>query len=465
MPELLIDARQRKAILDELVRILQSSHFRTSRRSQQFLQYVVERTLDGALELLKERAIGMALFDRAPDYDTGEDAAARVAANEVRKRLAQYYLAAPALQVRISLPPGGYHAEFQWASVQPEPRAPAAAPDNRRRRWALAAVLAMLVAVSLFLMRPSSALRENTAFEQFWAPLLESRRPVLICLAHPLVYLLADPLPPLSPQGVKPAPPDDPLDLRRRGLVESRDQYVGVGDALTTARLAALFAGRNKPFQIRIGFDVSFADLRESAAVLVGAYSNRWTMQVNAEYRFAFARYSIVDRQQPGRAWQLDKMRPGYRTDEDYLLISRILSGYSGEPLVMAAGITHAGTQAAGELLTRPTALEEMMRGAPPDWPRKNLQIVLHCKVVGTTPRPPRVVASGDADGAEPGMGDRLRHGLAGDGQELPGADDRGQLHARVPGHRGRLLPGLAARDESAGPGDRRVWQAAGDSA
>jgi hypothetical protein len=394
MPGPLTDPRHRKAILEELGRVLQSPHFRTSRRSQQFLRYVVEHTLDGSLDRLKERAIGMALFDRAPDYDTGEDAAVRVAANEVRKRLAQYHLAAPPHEVRIELPPGGYHADFQWASPPEAPDSHGATPESRKWRLALAAGLVLLIAASVFLLVRSSPLRGNTAFEQFWGPLLETRRPVLICLAHPLVYLLADPLPPLPPEGAKPAPPDDPLDLRRRGLLESRDQYVGVGDALTTARLAALFAGRSKPFQIRIGFDVSFADLRESAAVLVGAYSNRWTMQVNAEYRFAFARYSIVDRQQPGRLWRLENMRPGYRTDEDYLLISRILTGYSGEPLVMAAGITHAGTQAAGELLTQPAALDEMMRGAPPDWPRKNLQIVLHCKVVGMTPRPPSVIAS-----------------------------------------------------------------------
>lgn len=42
MPGLLPDSRQRKRILDELERILQSPHFRTSRRSQQFLRYVVE---------------------------------------------------------------------------------------------------------------------------------------------------------------------------------------------------------------------------------------------------------------------------------------------------------------------------------------------------------------------------------------------------------------------------------------
>jgi hypothetical protein len=392
MPGLLVGARQRKAILDELGRILQSPHFRTSRRSQQFLQYVVEQTLDGHEDRLKERIIGMALFHRAPDYDTGEDAAVRVAANEVRKRLAQYYVATAPLEVRIELPPGSYHAEFIWTSPLGEEAPESPPPVVRKRRWALAAAAALLVAAAFWFLWSAPPL-EETAFEKFWGPLLETRRPVLICLAHPRVYLLADPLPALPPAGAGAAPPGDPLDLRRRGLIESPDQYVGVGDAYATARFAALFAGHNKPFQIRIGYEVSFTDLRESAAVLIGAYSNRWTMQMNAEYRFAFAEYSILDRQQPGRVWRVD-MRPGYRSDEDYFLISRILGGYSGQPLVMAAGITHAGTQAAGELLTNPAALEEAMRGAPRDWPRKNLQLVLHCKVVGTTPSAPRVAAS-----------------------------------------------------------------------
>jgi len=395
MPGLLPDSRQRKRILDELERILQSPHFRTSRRSQQFLHYVVEQTLDGHDDRLKERAIGMALFGRPPDYDTGEDAAVRVAANEVRKRLAQHYVTAAPAEVRIELPPGGYHAEFLWTLPLEDQVWEGTPPESRKRRWLLAAALTVLAAAGVFLVFRPVPLRGETAIEKFWGPLIETRRPVLICLAHPRVYLLPDPPPEAPKAEIRPLPPGDLLaELNRLGVIESPDQYVGVGDALTTARLAALFAGRNKPFQIRIGFDVSFADLRESAAVLIGAYSNRWTMQVNAEYRFAFARYSIVDRQQPGRLWRLENMRPGYRTDEDYLLISRILTGYSGEPLVMAAGITHAGTQAAGELLTQPAALDEMMRGAPPDWPRKNLQVVLHCKVVGMTPRPPRVIAS-----------------------------------------------------------------------
>lgn len=391
------EVAQRAAVEQELGRILQSAHFRSSRRSQQFLRYVVEHTLDGQDDRLKERSIGVASFDRAADYDTGEDATVRVAANEVRKRLAQYHVETPPPEVMIHVPAGSYHAEFRWVrspEIATESRTPAQAGEGggwRRFRLPAALVLVAMVATALVL-RPSGP---EPVFEQFWGPLLDARQPVLICLANPLVYLLADPLPPLdgarAPAG---AEDPDPRQLGRRGLIESEDQYVGVGDAYAASHLAALFSRLGRPVQIRIGREVAFADLRTSPAVLIGAYSNRWSMEMNPEYRFGFDRYSIVDRQQPERAWRLKNLRPGYRSDEDYLLISRILHGYSGEPLVLAAGITHAGTQAAGELLTRPDYLEAALRDAPPGWQRRNLQLVLHCKVVGNTPRPPRLVAS-----------------------------------------------------------------------
>ena len=134
MPSELPNGRLRSAVEAELARILQSPHFRTSRRSQQFLRYVVEHSLAEQVDRLKERAIGAALFDRPPDYDTGEDAAVRVAANEVRKRLAQYQVETPGTEVRIELPPGGYHAEFHVLEA-PEPApAPAPAPPLPRDR-------------------------------------------------------------------------------------------------------------------------------------------------------------------------------------------------------------------------------------------------------------------------------------------------------------------------------------------
>jgi hypothetical protein len=84
------EVERRLEVEAELDRILQSPGFRSSKRSQEFLRYIVITTLDGHLDDLKERVIGHVVFDRLPDYDTGEHSIVRVKANELRKRLAQF---------------------------------------------------------------------------------------------------------------------------------------------------------------------------------------------------------------------------------------------------------------------------------------------------------------------------------------------------------------------------------------
>src|SRR3974390_982392 len=100
----------------ELDRLLASAAFRTSKRCREFLEYIVEHTLGGPSGSLKERSIGVELFQLPQDFDTGQHTIVRVTANEVRKRLAQHYLAENGSHhpVRIELPPGSYSVEFRW---------------------------------------------------------------------------------------------------------------------------------------------------------------------------------------------------------------------------------------------------------------------------------------------------------------------------------------------------------------
>jgi hypothetical protein len=97
----------------EVTCVLASQEFRKSKRSQQFLQHIVECALAGDVERLKESVIGLELFGRAPGYNTGGDATVRVRACDVRRRLRAYYQSVGAsARVRIELPPGAYMPEF-----------------------------------------------------------------------------------------------------------------------------------------------------------------------------------------------------------------------------------------------------------------------------------------------------------------------------------------------------------------
>jgi hypothetical protein len=162
-----------QAVRTELGHLLESTAFRTSKRCREFLEYVVEHTIRGPNGALKERAIGVNLFQLAPDFDTGQHTIVRVTANEVRKRLAQHYLAENGSDhpVRIELPPGSYSLEFRWeaptaeihAAQPPIIEAPAtdtaapARPSWFTRRLISGAVAVLAIAGALGLWRWSAA--------------------------------------------------------------------------------------------------------------------------------------------------------------------------------------------------------------------------------------------------------------------------------------------------------------------
>ena len=84
----------------------------------------------------------------------------------------------------------------------------------------------------------------------------------------------------------------------------------------------------------------------------------------------------------------------GERDSEDYAIVSRILDSSTGSVHLIIAGLTHRGTEAAGDFTTSPELIADFVKQAPKEWNRKNLQIVLHTNVVNDTSESPTVVAA-----------------------------------------------------------------------
>ena len=408
-----IDELHRQAVLRELESILNSQAFRASKRSQQFLSFVVQRSLEGHTDSLKERIIGADLFHRPTSYATGEDPVVRLKASEVRRRLAQYYHEeSHSSPVRIQLPIGSYVPEFDWNAAAPTNDAQETRWAGNRRKLRLASVTALGLGLALALVVITTRVRygrpTESPLDQFWSPVFATSQPVLICLANPVVYR---PSLDLYRRYSKTHPgefqteversnkvlPLDPKEMVAWGdLVHYPEWGVAMGDAYVAARLSALFARINKPSQVRIGSNYSFEDLRNSPAVLVGAFNNRWTLQMTSDLRFVFAedneRMWIEERGPSRRVWSV-RLGPHGEVKEDYGVVTRLLDSKTGQLLIAAAGLAANGTQAAGEVISTPDYLAECLRKAPPDWQKKNLQVVVQTSVTDTVAGPPRVIA------------------------------------------------------------------------
>jgi hypothetical protein len=373
----------------ELGRILSGPEFRSSKRCQAFLRYVVENTLAGHPECLKERTIGMEVFGRSASYEPSEDATVRVIAGDVRKRLDLFYRdPASGGPVTIRLPAGSYVPEFHPQatppSTSPAPSLPATPsrassfPSSTRR--VAMAVLALAAVFAFALLRGR---RTTTAFDAFWAPVLSDAKPVSLCAAAvPVWARLREP-----PAGEAGSAAD---------FTVIRNQFMALGDVKAALQVAEMLGRTGHPYRLRMGNETSFKDLRATPAILVGFSYTEWA-QISKGFRY----YIDIDRRPMGvfdkgnpTAWTIDRHPDDPQLTEDYAIATRVFDPNTHNMLVEIAGISHFGTEAAADLVSNSALLTEALARVPAGWEHKNVQLVLRVKVIAGAAGVPAVVAT-----------------------------------------------------------------------
>ena len=101
----------------ELDRILASEIFSRSDRLSAFLGFIVDQTLNGQGDSLKEQVIAEELYGKGADFSTAADPIVRVDARRLRDKLREYYASAPDDPVLISVPKGSYTPAFEMNRV------------------------------------------------------------------------------------------------------------------------------------------------------------------------------------------------------------------------------------------------------------------------------------------------------------------------------------------------------------
>jgi hypothetical protein len=383
---------EREQVRNQLKKLLACPSFAAGQRYPNLLRFVVEQTLAGQEDALKERLLGIEVFHRAPDYDTNQDPVVRQSAAEVRKRIALYYQQPEHHhELVIGLHPGSYVPFFRPA--QSSPASPDSASAEKaveaisipvsvpRRRWPLvaASLVACAVAVRLglyFFLRPS-------VIDQFWSPVLGSPALVTICVG--------------SPDAVNPSPQTvtDPTNVQEDLLRSGR---LSIASVVPLIHMGGVLEDHHKNFRLALATQASFPGLREGPVILVGALDNAWTMRLTQSLRYGFAMnidsMSIVDHKNPSaRNWVVSLKQPPSSQAEDFAVIARYHDTTLDQPVVLAAGLSRQGTEAAGELLSNSAFIRTLFQNAPRDWKTVNLEAVVQTQVIDGHPGSSRILA------------------------------------------------------------------------
>ena len=371
----------------ELTELLKSPHFKGSKRYPAFLSYVVEKTLEGRAEELKERILGIEVFHRPANYDTNSDTIVRVVAGEVRKRLALVYHESEVERaVRIILPSGSYVPEFFTTAAQASPtlsafvetglleqqssrvkrEAPTAAFISlqtmfRYRRNTIAIMVLIVAFFSFFeLLRVE---RRQNAVDLFWQPLRNSS-PAIICPGAliPSSY---------TPSGM--------------AIASRTDDYpfTSISTTIALAGLVNLFSERHIPYLIQPASSITLTNMSEHPVILIGAYNNEWTARIQNDLRYKFApgmARQIYDQINPSTTWMRPASLP-LRQEDDYGIVARFHSKLTGNMIIVIAGIGKNGTEAAAQFATSGDSLA-LLSQSQGDWVSKNMEIVLKVKVI-----------------------------------------------------------------------------------
>lgn len=410
------------AVRAEVDGIVKAPIFSQSNRCKRFLSHVVIQTLSGNAGDLKERTIGIRVFDRTNDYNTGDDSIVRVTANDVRKRLGQYYReSADVHPIQIELPRGSYVPEFRvqatrrvrkseetsaaelvngnlgsvatallpQAIAEPEiaPIEVASSSGSSRRWWLVLVIVVMLVLAGIaglgFLRK-----RASSRLPDLWGSFLHSSSPVLVCIdTHQL-------------PGQSSATTEKFVDM------VLRKQIIALDDAAVLSYMGAMLGKREIPFRVVGAEQTSLEDLRRQPVILIGAIDNKWTIRLTKDlpYRIEVANSpgsgsgsekepvaSIIDSQHSSTRWSTDLSVPFNAWKSDYAVIARVDDATTGVPVLIEAGLGNDGTLAANELITS-GGLSSKLVNEPSCQGKKNFEAVIETQIIDTKSGPPHVL-------------------------------------------------------------------------
>ncbi|HEY2860710.1 MAG TPA: hypothetical protein VGJ21_20000, partial [Terracidiphilus sp.] len=345
------------------------------------LRYLAEHSLDHPGVALKEYQIATEVLGRPSGFDPQSDSTVRVQAGRLRVKLAEYYShEGPDDALVVELPKGSYALTFHLRAVrQGDPLSsstftiehaaekPAAGPPTRG--WAVAVlVLSVLLAASLAMSGALLAGRNRTqaaaaesvpaVYRIFWNRFVTSQQQPWVIFSnasfvgHPqknMHYFNAS------------------TDARSVIL----DHYTGVGEVLAVHQLDRVFTMLNRQIRVKRGALFSLDDAKNNDLIFIGSPAENLTLlEIPGTQQFVF-RKAPAPRDgdvevfnvhpDPGEPTTYLASPSNQPITEDYAVIGLEPGIDPVRSMLILAGTTTMGTQAAAEYVCREDSLAELL--------------------------------------------------------------------------------------------------------
>jgi len=375
-------ALPREQCFQQIEKLTNSHILHSSESLCKLLRYLAEHSLDHPGVALKEYQIATEVLGRPVGFDPQSDSTVRVQAGRLRVKLGEYYGQEGADDpIIVELPKGSYALTFHLRG--PRAGAPTAtsafaleakavqlpSPSWTRSSSIAVLVLSVLLAVSVVslaavLLRPRTQAVGNVqvppAFQIFWNRFLTSpQQPWVIFSNGSFVGRPETGMRYFNPK----------TDVQGYIL----DHYTGVGEVLAIHQLDRVFSMFSRPIGVKRGALFSLDDAKNNELIFVGSPSENLTLlDIPGTKDFVFQRLDSGPRKgdlavinvhpQAGEP-KLFLATPAQQpTVEDYAVVSLLPGLDPSRSILILAGNSTFGTQAAVEYVCQEASLQDLLR-------------------------------------------------------------------------------------------------------
>jgi hypothetical protein len=374
---------ERELLLEQINRLVNSHALHGSESLCKLLRYLAKHAVDHPGTPIKEFQIATEVFGRSADFDPQLDSMVRVQAGRLRSKLAEYY-SSDGLEdsTVVELPKGTYVLAFHPRSISPA-KAPVAGPNgivdqearekSTERRWGTEVIslsiflaAAILVIVWLMATRVSApvGLASETepvpaAFRVFWRGFTSGQEEPWVVFSNAAFI-------------GRPETGMRYRDAARDSGTPILDHYTGVGEVLAVHELDRVFGQMHRRIRVKRGSLFSLDDAKNNNLIFIGSpVENLSLLEIPGTQEFVFENitsgprkgdHAIINRHpQPDESKEFFASPSGTPLTEDYALLGLVKGMNPGQSVLILAGNTTIGTQAAVEYVCRQSSLEELL--------------------------------------------------------------------------------------------------------